>query len=729
MTNSPKSLFRGASKLATGTFAAGAGQQPNSSGSLIPHSVSTAGPTFGTATLGTPVATGNATVHQPFTVVLSDFIAGKNPAWFAGLKFYKRAHGDTHLVPVGILLPQTDSVTWTNAVDLGVGSTTWDIGLSYIAPNGSESAVTYPSALSAINPGALAIGAVGANAVGWKQLVGDSSGDTTTAIADTTLKQITYNAHATQVKAVAASTADSQGSYLQHSTVYADHLVTGTGTQEINVNSVPDGTTRAAPLVTELAGSSGSYTVKQLNDGTNVRTAAQAAATFAAATNTGLDNVLEGSTYNRVKASEVTTGFVKQLNDGTNVRNAAAVAANMNSSGQSLLVEFPGGYVGTDGALTNVDGATSTQSYPLPAGTTITVEAQIAKGGTGDARLLVGNRTNGYGFDYDGSGSLYLEKFIAGAVTVLGAISAETNDTNYHTFLLTITVVSSTSVQIQGTWDGVDPNAGAIITDTSLNLTSGTWPITLYTGGSAGKVLHLHVTTALAHWLALPASVLHAIDSGGVALPAGIDFSRAYTGKTLDNVPNGSTRGAVLNTELAGSGTVKQLNDGTNVRNAAAAAALYDASGNIKNSTTFIVSVPNAGPFVTDATISYSWSSGSAPYTVAIWFDNGTAGTDATVIFGNGTTFNLGHTTSASPSYSNSSVASGTNFYMVLHYASGTTTMTVQTTIFTVSQMATYIADGGIVAVTSSTRAPIFTPSGTGGGSGSYSGGGGAKLN
>ncbi len=207
MNNSPKSLFRGNGKLVSGTYASGAGQVPSSAGSLIPHSVSTAGPTFGTVTLGAPVATGNATVHQPFTVALSDFIAGKNPAWFAGLKFYKRAHGDTHLVPVGILLPQSNSVTWTNAVDLGVGATYWDIGFSYIAPNGSESALTYPSALSNINPGALGIGAVGAHAVGWKQLVGDTSADTTTAIADTSNKRLLHAGMSTGVQA----TIDSSG--------------------------------------------------------------------------------------------------------------------------------------------------------------------------------------------------------------------------------------------------------------------------------------------------------------------------------------------------------------------------------------------------------------------------------------------------------------------------------------------------------------------------------------
>ncbi len=235
-------------------------------------------------------------------------------------------------------------------------------------------------------------------------------------------------------------------------------------------------------------------------------------------TKTGLDGVIEGTTYNRVKATEITTGFVKQLNDGTNVRTAGAIAANMNASGQSLLVEFPGGVIGRDGALTNVDGVTSTQAYPLPAGTTIEISAQIAKNTTTDgAYILVGNVTNGYGLINVSGTSLELGKFVSGVFTAIGTSTTIPSDTNYHTLLLTLTVVSSTEVQIQGTWDGVDPNAGVYVTDSSLNLTTGTWPITLYTGGNAGKVLHLNASTALHHYLAQTPEYLANFTSGGLA--------------------------------------------------------------------------------------------------------------------------------------------------------------------------------------------------------------------
>jgi hypothetical protein len=46
-----------------------------------------------------------------------------------------------------------------------------------------------------------------------------------------------------------------------------------------------------------------------------------------------LDNIGDGSTYARVKSSELSSGAVKQLNDGTYVRTAANVAAIVDSSG------------------------------------------------------------------------------------------------------------------------------------------------------------------------------------------------------------------------------------------------------------------------------------------------------------------------------------------------------------------------------------------------------------
>lgn len=42
------------------------------------------------------------------------------------------------------------------------------------------------------------------------------------------------------------------------------------------------------------------------------------------------------------------------------------------------------------------------------------------------------------------------------------------------------------------------------------------------------------------------------IDSGGLVLATGLDFTRAYTNKTLDNINDGATFGRVSNTALSG---------------------------------------------------------------------------------------------------------------------------------------------------------------------------------
>lgn len=451
-------------KLAIGTFGTGAGPVAARAGTALPSTIANNGPTFSTATLGTAVATGAATIHQPFTVAVSDFSTAHNPAWFGGLKVYKRAHNNnTSIVAIGELKPQPDSVTWTNAVDLGAGSTTWDIGFSYVAGNGRESVLVWPAAFSAIDVGKIL--EIGANSVTWATMKGDTSGDTTTAVADASNVRFTHPAMSTQTQATVQSSADANGSYITHNSVNQEQVNGMTGTGSVNLDGMPDGSTYAKPLATAL------------------------------------------------------------------------------TSGQ-------------------------------------------------------------------------------------------------------------------------------------------------------------------------------------------VDLSKAgVISKTMDNITDTTSRSAVLTTELAGSAgahTVKQLNDGTYTRTASNVAAVVNTSGQLPNSTPIIALTPNTVAYVTDATIEYSYT-GTGPYAVSIWYDNGTAATDASVLYPDGTSLNLGHTTSASPSYSNASVPASTNFYVVLHYSGGTTTMTVQTTPFTLSQFASYFADGGIIPASAQAGTPLFTASGSGG-SGSKQGGGGGHV-
>lgn len=157
-----------------------------------------------------------------------------------------------------------------------------------------------------------------------------------------------------------------------------------------------------------------------------------------------------------------------------------------------------GGTLNTDGSWSKVDGATSAQTWPLPAGSMVRVSGEFAKGATSSpSAVIVGNTTNGYGLEYDGSGNVRIVKYVAGVKTVVGSSVAETNDTKYHTLTLTIGVQGASNNRLWATWDAVDPNTGLTVVDTALDLTAASMPVTVYTGGAAGKLLAYGVSTQL----------------------------------------------------------------------------------------------------------------------------------------------------------------------------------------------------------------------------------------
>ena len=300
-----------------------------------------------------------------------------------------------------------------------------------------------------------------------------------------------------------------------------------------------------------------------------------------------------------------------------------------------------GGTVNTDGSWSNVDGHSTSTQYTIGSGQPVIIAGQIQKGvATQDARLMIGNLTNGYAIDYDGSGSIYIEKFVAGAVTVISGILGIPNDTNPHSFRLTISNSGGTN-NIEGT---VDQHALAA-TDTSLTLTTGTWPVTVYTGGNAGKLSHYAFAATSQHFGGLPANVQNPLippwDAGysdGSTIKSGVLFGRHMSGApasdtgalfdanghalhtrmsgavqgtiqatqngpsylqsgavglphldagtgtnqiSTDGIPDGVTYARVKGTELA-TGFVKQLNDGTNVRTAAQVGGVIASSGGIQ---------------------------------------------------------------------------------------------------------------------------------------------------
>ena len=205
-----------------------------------------------------------------------------------------------------------------------------------------------------------------------------------------------------------------------------------------------------------------------------------------------------------------------------------------------------GGSLNSDGSWSNVDGHSSSSQYAIGTPQPVIIAATIQKGVATDLALLIlGNTTNGYGVGLDGSGEVYLAKYVGGTYTNLGVVFL-VNDTNPHSFRLTISNASGTNY-IEG---GVDSHVLSA-TDSSLTLTSGTWPVTVYTGGNAGKLSHYAFAATSQHFGGLPVSVQNPLippwDAGysdGSTIKSGVLFGRHMSGAPVGDTGtlfNGST--------------------------------------------------------------------------------------------------------------------------------------------------------------------------------------------
>lgn len=134
--------------------------------------------------------------------------------------------------------------------------------------------------------------------------------------------------------------------------------------------------------------------------------------------------------------------------------------------------------------------------------------------------------------------------------------------------------------------------------------------------------------------------------------------------------------------------------------------------------------LPNIPNWTTNLVLEYTSSGTSPNITMKFYYDDGTAATDATIYNPDGTTVDVGHTTSGSPSTSISSISSGETVYYLMYYKKVTATMVIvaQTTAFTLSQINAAYADGGFVAF-NATTSTVGTGI-SGGGSGGVTGGG-----
>ena len=267
-----------------------------------------------------------------------------------------------------------------------------------------------------------------------------------------------------------------------------------------------------------------------------------------------------------------------------------SVTASQIAAAIATWNEF-GGTTNADGSWSNVDGHSTSTQYSISGSQPVIIAGEIQRGATTSfGQLLLGNQTNGYGIGIDDSGDVFLAKYVAGTYTNLGAVLGAFNDTEPHSYRLTISNSGGTN-NIEGT---IDQHALAA-TDTSLALTSGTWPVTVYTGGNTGKLSHYAFAASPSPFGGLPGRVgplfippWENLPADNIPFASGVITARHILGNsstdtsnvTQDKIADGATYARVKGTELV-TGTVKQLNDGTNVRTAAQVGGVITSSGEL----------------------------------------------------------------------------------------------------------------------------------------------------
>jgi hypothetical protein len=217
-------------------------------------------------------------------------------------------------------------------------------------------------------------------------------------------------------------------------------------------------------------------------------------------------------TWNAVKG-DTSGDTTTPIADGANKRwlypsTPTPIQGAINSSGQGLLNAFPGSTLNGDGSLSNVSGS-SAQSYLLASGIPFTVSGDVMfSPNTDSLQLVVGNTTNGYYLFYYNAGAglhyINVRKFVAGVDFSIGGfyLVSSTYDSNYHSFRLTVTPGSPNTLEAS-----VDGAHQPPFTDSSLTLTSGSWPITVGNLSAASAIRNFTTSNAAPHYIVLPAPV------------------------------------------------------------------------------------------------------------------------------------------------------------------------------------------------------------------------------
>jgi hypothetical protein len=543
-------------------------------------------------------------------------------------------------------------------------------------------------------------------------------------------------------------------------------------------------------------------------------------------------------------------GDVSGTNAHLTMSNGVQLA--IDHAGNALTVQFPGGKQNASGALTNIDGVTSSTSIQTPSGTTLLIEGVItAPTATGSATrgfFWGGNLSTNYYKVFWNSSGLFLIRVSGGTgTTLVTATSSPAYDTNPHSVQIACLYNGSTSNTIEVSIDGI---YSFTYVDTSPPSPLAAINLQAYTGGLAGTLSNFFVSASGTTYTSLPVAVRNAVmqpnlvvngnnmDGAGSPAPSVLGWINSLAGgsiqaggaytvngvsytamectsdgvyQVINVVPGQTYTYCVLLWANNSPSSVAQIYIGTPTLSAqwnsspgtpsgslgefyggaasshvgfqttaqtswqavygtfavpsnySQAGVLIGGTGTGQNTNILAVQViqgtrlqdyhdaepagtilgkgtalatassfanaltPNLLDWTTNLVLEYSVTGTSPNLTLKLWYDDGTSGTDATIYNPDGSTVDVGHTTSSAPSTSLGSLTTGTTVYYMVYYskASGIMNISAQTSAFTITQINAAYADGGYVAFNATTTATGNTIAASSGAGGGIKGGGG----
>ena len=240
-----------------------------------------------------------------------------------------------------------------------------------------------------------------------------------------------------------------------------------------------------------------------------------------------------------------------------------------------LNVQFAGTKIGKDGTITGVpNGAGSnagqSRTYATSEQFRMSGKFQIASG-TPVLRMGIGNSTNGYVVNINAT-SVQIAKIVGGTVSGLGTVKTVAEDTNWHSFALTVTCLGASSNKLEASFDDAAPLL--VANDVALDLTTGSWAPWLFDNNNGTtKWSNLDINGYRVHHSSMSGGVQAALDSSGNGLAVQFTGTKySVADDTITGVPNANGSNAVqsrtyaVGEQFVLSGKFQCANSGVNVQ-------------------------------------------------------------------------------------------------------------------------------------------------------------------